>query len=54
MAIVDIAHLQVSFGDKKVITDASFAVEQGETFSLMGASGCGKSTRMAGRDVTAG
>ncbi|MGK9175068.1 ABC transporter ATP-binding protein [Yokenella regensburgei] len=44
MAVVDIRGLKVSFGEKTVVSDASFAVEKGETFSLIGASGCGKST----------
>lgn len=44
MAIVDIRDLRVSFGEKTVVSDASLAIESGETFSLIGASGCGKST----------
>jgi len=44
MTIIDIRRLQVSFGEKTVVSEASFSVEKGETFSLIGASGCGKST----------
>jgi ABC-type dipeptide/oligopeptide/nickel transport system ATPase subunit len=48
MALIEIESLQVSFpqgnGHKIAVESVSFAVEAGETFSLIGASGCGKST----------
>lgn len=44
MAIVNLDALQVTFGDKTAVSAASFEVEAGETFSLIGESGCGKST----------
>ena len=44
MAIVDLNALQVTFGDKNAVSGAQFQVEAGETFSLIGESGCGKST----------
>ncbi|NXZ85716.1 ABC transporter ATP-binding protein [Serratia fonticola] len=48
MALIEIENLQVSFpqgnGHKIAVESVSFAVEAGETFSLIGASGCGKST----------
>ena len=44
MAIVDIQALQVTFGEKTAVSAASFHVNAGETFSLIGESGCGKST----------
>ncbi|TQI78543.1 peptide/nickel transport system ATP-binding protein [Serratia fonticola] len=48
MALIEIENLQVSFpqtfGHKVAVESVSFAVEAGETFSLIGASGCGKST----------
>ena len=44
MALVDVKDLQVSFGEKTAVSAASFAIEKGETFSLIGESGCGKST----------
>lgn len=48
MALIDIENLQVSFpqavGHKVAVESVSFSVEAGETFSLIGASGCGKST----------
>ena len=44
MAIVNLKDLQVIFGEKTAVSAASFAVDAGETFSLIGASGCGKST----------
>lgn len=44
MAVVNLDALQVNFADKTAVSAASFSVESGETFSLIGASGCGKST----------
>ncbi len=44
MSIVDISNLSVSFGSKTAVAAASFNVSAGETFSLIGESGCGKST----------
>ncbi|CAI8856129.1 ABC transporter ATP-binding protein [Kosakonia quasisacchari] len=44
MNIVDLHQLQVAFGEKTVVSGASFQLHAGETFSLIGASGCGKST----------
>ena len=44
MAIVNLNNLQVNFAEKTAVSAASFAVDAGETFSLIGASGCEKST----------
>lgn len=44
MTLVEVKDLQVSFGEKTAVSAASFAIEKGETFSLIGESGCGKST----------
>jgi peptide/nickel transport system ATP-binding protein len=44
MAVVNLDALQVIFAEKTAVSAASFNVEAGETFSLIGASGCGKST----------
>ena len=44
MAIVNLNNLQVNFAEKTAVSAASFAGDAGETFSLIGASGCGKST----------
>ncbi|CAM4270187.1 MULTISPECIES: ABC transporter ATP-binding protein [Lelliottia] len=44
MSLVEVHQLQVAFGEKTAVSAASFAIEKGETFSLIGESGCGKST----------
>lgn len=44
MAVVNLDALQVIFAEKTAVSAASFSVEAGENFSLIGASGCGKST----------
>lgn len=41
MTIVEINHLQVTFAEKTAVSAASFSVNAGETFSLIGESGCG-------------
>ena len=42
MSIVNIDNLQVKFADKIAVSAASFSIQAGETFSLIGESGCGK------------
>lgn len=44
MTSLDIAHLEVSFGAKKVIDDLSLSLKEGEIAALLGPSGCGKTT----------
>ena len=44
MAIVEVNQVQVAFGEKTAVSAARFSIENGETFSLIGESGCGKST----------
>lgn len=44
MTSLDIAHLEVSFGSKKVIDDLSLSLREGEIAALLGPSGCGKTT----------
>lgn len=44
MAMIDVRHLSKKFGDQDVLTDVSFAVERGETVSVIGPAGSGKST----------
>ena len=46
MAIVNLNNLQVNFAEKTAVSAASFAVDAGETFRLIGASGCGTSTNL--------
>ena len=41
---LSIEHLSKSFGGKPVLEDVSFAVNDGEFLSILGASGCGKTT----------
>lgn len=42
-SVISFQHLRKSFGDKKVITDVSFDVGDGEVFFIIGQSGVGKS-----------
>lgn len=44
MSLLEIRHMQKSFGDIKVIKDISLNVEEGEVVSIIGPSGSGKST----------
>ena len=42
--IIEVKKFGISFGGKTVIKNLSFNVEKGETFSLLGSNGCGKTT----------
>ena len=44
MTSLEVSHLSVSFGERTVISDLSFALQAGEIASLLGPSGCGKTT----------
>ncbi len=44
MSSLEISHLEVSFGSKRVINDLSLSLAQGEIAALLGPSGCGKTT----------
>lgn len=68
MPILDIEHLQKSYGDTKILHDINISIDEGDFLVLVGPSGCGKSTllnciaglepissgtvRIGGRDVT--
>ncbi len=43
MSLVEVANLSVAFGDKRVVDNASFTLDRGETLALVGKSGSGKS-----------
>lgn len=44
MSIITMTHVKKSFGDKEVLKDISFSVNEGEVVSIIGPSGSGKST----------
>ena len=44
MAILEVNHIQKSFGKTEVLKDISFALEKGEVVSIIGSSGSGKTT----------
>lgn len=41
---LEVSHLNLSFGDRKILNDISFSVKEREFVSILGPSGCGKST----------
>lgn len=44
MAILEVEHLQKSFGRTEVLSDISFSLEKGQVLSIIGSSGSGKTT----------
>jgi len=42
--VVEVAHVSKSYGDKTVVNDVSFTVNEGEIFGLIGPNGAGKTT----------
>lgn len=44
MALLEVRHLNKSFGDRTVLEDVSFDLSEGRVKAIMGPSGCGKST----------
>lgn len=42
--MLKVEHISKSFGDKKVLSDISFTINQGQIVSLLGENGAGKST----------
>ena len=45
--IIEIEHLNKSFGDVKAVQDLSFKVKEGELFAFLGVNGAGKSTTIS-------
>lgn len=44
--VIEIKHLQKSFGENAVLKDIDFSISKGETVSVIGSSGSGKSTML--------
>lgn len=44
--IIEVKHLRKNFGENPVLKDISFSVNKGETISIIGSSGSGKSTML--------
>ena len=45
-AVLEVRHLQKTFGDLVAVEDVSFTVGQGSCFGLLGPNGAGKTTTM--------
>ncbi len=45
-AVIELSHLEKSFGDHKVLRDINLSVHRGEVISVIGSSGSGKSTML--------
>lgn len=45
--LMQVEHVSVSFGDRKILEDLSFSIEEGAFTCICGPSGCGKTTIMS-------
>ncbi len=45
-SVIKVEHLNIAYDDFIVLEDASFEVNEGEIFTILGGSGCGKTTLM--------
>ncbi len=45
-SVIELAHLRKSFGENSVLKDINLSVKKGETVSIIGSSGSGKSTML--------
>ena len=46
MELIRLEHVTKSFGTQKVLDDLSFTVNEGEFLTVIGRSGCGKTTML--------
>ena len=44
MAILEVQHIEKSFGATQVLQDISFGLERGQALAIIGSSGSGKTT----------
>lgn len=44
--IINVEHLNIAYGDFSVLEDINFHINKGEIFTILGGSGCGKTTLM--------
>ena len=47
MAILDVQHIEKSFGSTKVLRDINFSLAEGQVLAIIGSSGSGKTTPAA-------
>jgi len=46
MKVIELDHATLVVGDRRILVDTSFAIEQGEFIGLLGPNGAGKTTLM--------
>ena len=44
--VIELVHLKKNFGENRVLSDIDFSIKKGETISVIGSSGSGKSTML--------
>ena len=46
MKVIELDHATLVVGDRRILVDTSFAIEQGEFIGVLGPNGAGKTTLM--------
>ena len=44
MIVLNVDHLSIAFGTKRILEDVTFSLDEGDRLGIIGVNGCGKST----------
>ena len=50
--VIEFRHIKKAYGDKVILKDLNLSIEKGEFVTIIGSSGCGKTTALKPRRET--